>query len=154
QHAHCGSAYGNYLAAALPAGLEFDRSLLRQLSPLSMHAVLSHVLDLDRLERAETDVQRDKGLRNGALLEPVENCGREVQSGGRRRHGACAAGIDRLVALPILSCPAALADVGRQWCVTVTPQKLLGRRGRFNWAGQPVTASPAHQTELERPRLH
>ena len=64
---------------------------------LGVHAVLARVVGLDRQKRAGADMQGHRDPVDAARREPVEQSGREMQPGGRRRDGALGAGEHRLV---------------------------------------------------------
>ncbi len=84
----------------------------------------------DRLERAGAHGECEVGDLDSARVEVRKCPRREVQPGGRRRHRERLAGIDGLVALPILFAigrPGFPADVGRQRDVADPLEQLLGK---------------------------
>src|SRR5437763_4887929 len=78
----------------------------RDLVALSVQPVLGQVVDGDRTERVETDVER-----HARDVEAGQQLGREVQAGRRRRGRAGFARVDSLVPLGIVE---RLADVRRE----------------------------------------
>jgi hypothetical protein len=67
-----------------------------------VNLVVLEVLGRDRFERSGPDVERHPGQTHSLLLQLGQQRLREVQAGGRRGHRTGGAGVDRLVALPVL----------------------------------------------------
>ncbi len=81
------------------------------LEPLAMDAVLVDEVALERPERVQADVQRDRRTPDAGGRESFEQARREMEPGGRRGGGARWPRVDGLVPL----CRgAAVVDVGRQ----------------------------------------
>ena len=78
-----------------------------------MHDVFGNVVDFHRLERADTDMQRDAHDLDSSGRDRSENLPREVQSRGRRGDRARFVGVDGLIRFAIAIGRWA-ADVWRQ----------------------------------------
>ena len=76
-----------------------------------MHLVLFDVVDLDRTERPEADMQSDFADGDAHVFDLFQEFRREVQTGGRRRGGAQLVAVDGLVPLLVLEF---FVDVRRQ----------------------------------------
>src|SRR5438874_5846453 len=108
-----------------------------------MHPVLRDILRLDRLKRAEADVQCHKSPIDSALAKPPENPRREMETGCRRGHGPGLASIDSLVALAVverrthgLCSPPLYVLRQRNLAVTLQDHERIARLARLC---QPVT---------------
>ncbi len=87
----------------------------RKGAPFGVHLVVARVDGLDRQKGAGPDMQGQRRPADAALCKRVEQGGGEVQTCGRRRHGALDAGEDRLIIGPVARVAAMPAlDVGRQ----------------------------------------
>lgn len=95
-----------------------------------MDTVLFDLFDVDRLKRAQADVQGDLGRFDAAGAYFVQDLRSEVQSrrGGRDR--AALAGVHRLITLPVVGTVGA-SEVGRQGDVAQALQRgeEIRRRG-------------------------
>ncbi len=115
-------------AAARAAVADLASAVLVELESLVVHDVIFDAIDLDRLKGPWPDVQRDAGSTNPPLLDLVEQARREVQPGGRRRHGARPPRVDGLVALAVLRLSfRGPLDVGRERHRSRTLQHLVER---------------------------
>ena len=80
-----------------------------------MHAWSLGILGLDRQEGAGADMQGDGDPRDAARLQGRQQRGREMETGGRRGHGAVPGREDRLVVGAVAFVgPAGPLDIGRQ----------------------------------------
>src|SRR3989449_9489277 len=87
----------------LPRLLEVDpsRRTFRNLVRFGMHRVITERVSLDGLERARPDVERERGDRDTALVDPGEQLRREVQARGRRSDTPVVGRVDGLIPLLI-----------------------------------------------------
>ncbi len=103
-------------------------------------------IDCDRFEGAVADVQRDVSALDAMRGQRVEQPGREMQSGGRRRNRSALARKDGLVALAVRRAVVA-PDVRRQRHV---PQRIDQRHHAALRLSPEANRSPA----LEAPFQH
>ena len=127
------------------AGLRYSaRSRGRYLVGLGVHRMLAQVLDVNRLEGSQADLQRNFAdfRAPGAYL--LQGLLREVQSGGWRCHGHRPGGKDGLVAL-LVGWLVASPDVGGQRYVAGALNRGENARGaaKANLA-QAVEPAPYH----------
>ena len=97
-----------------------------------MQLVLGQIVDRDRAERVEPDVQRDP-----LDVEPCQHLGCEVQPCRRRCRGALCCGVDGLIALRVVE---RLGDVRRQ----------RGLPGRLALEPQPPAPFAERLDQLDR----
>ena len=91
---------------------------------LGVERVGLDLVDADRLKRAVSDVQRDRGALDAPRVEGQQNLGREMKTRRWRRDRPALARVDRLISLPIGRVIIAL-DVGRQRHVTDRVHRLV-----------------------------
>ena len=92
---------GNYSPPFVARAVHGFGRLLRHEVWLRIDSVLLHRLAPDRFERAVAHVQGDFDARHALRLESRHERLREVQPGGRSRHGAADLRVNRLIALAI-----------------------------------------------------
>jgi hypothetical protein len=99
------------------------RRTLRDDVRLLVHDVRRRVLDLDRLERPRTDVEKNVDAAHAPRREPREELRRHVQPRRRRGDGAALARVDGLISLGVVGRVGAL-DVGGERDVAVPLDRL------------------------------
>ena len=90
-------AHRNHLVSLVAGGVNGRGGLGGDLTPFGMHLVIGHVFDLDRKKSSGTDVERERDPLDSPRVEGIQERGREVQAGRRRRHGTRDPGKHRLV---------------------------------------------------------
>ena len=107
-------AGGDDATAARPAGDDLRRRADADLAALGVHDVILDVLRPERKEGARAYVQGHRDTVDAGGIERHQQVGREVQSGGRRRHGTRPRREHRPVVFAIARIPVGTADIGRQ----------------------------------------
>src|SRR5690348_1176442 len=88
KRANRGGAHSYNSATFFQSRIDLCRSVARNQVTLTVHLVVFHFADANRLKGSETDVQGDLGDFDAAFPDPLQNFLREVQSGGWRGDGA------------------------------------------------------------------
>ena len=140
KRAHAGGAHGDHAPAAGAGLADAAQGLGRHDVAFGVHDVLADARDAHRLESAGAHVQGDEGAFHAHGCQTVEHGLVEMQTGGRRGHGAGLGGVDGLVA-GFVPAVGAVRDVGGQGHAAVAFQEFQHGGGKVQLE-QFVPAAP------------
>ena len=114
EHAHAGRADGNDALSGFFCFIYGKGRFFTEFKSFRVHLVFRERFSFHRRKCPEADMQGDKANFHAARANFIQQFFREMQTGGRRGHGAGRPGEHGLITVPVLGLQMAAFNIGRQ----------------------------------------